>query len=54
MQSPYDKRLKTHKLSGQLRELWSFSITYDIRVIFFFAGDDRAVFVDIGDHDAVY
>lgn len=51
---PFDQRLKTHKLSGQLKDLWSFSVTYDIRVVFFFTDDQRAVFVDIGDHDAVY
>ncbi len=53
-ENPYDQRLRTHKLSGQLRELWSFSITYDIRVVFYFAEQDKAVFVDIGDHDTVY
>ncbi len=51
---PYDKRLRTHKLTGKLRELWSFSVTYDVRVVFFFAESDKAVFVDIGDHDSVY
>ncbi len=51
---PYDKRLRTHKLAGKLHNLWSFSLTYEIRVVFFFATSDKAVFVDIGDHDAVY
>lgn len=51
---PFDPRLRTHKLSGELDDLWSFSITFDIRVIFYFAGEDRAVFIDIGSHDEVY
>ena len=34
--NPFDSKLRTHKLSGKLKELWSFSIEYDIRVIFFF------------------
>jgi len=51
---PYDERLRTHKLSGKLKDLWSFSVTYDIRVIFHFADEQRAVFVDIGRHDEVY
>ncbi len=51
---PYDPRLKTHKLSGKLKDLWSFTVDYDERVLFYFTEDDRAVFVDIGSHDEVY
>jgi addiction module RelE/StbE family toxin len=51
---PFDKSLKTHKLSGNLKDLWSFSIEFDIRIIFFFTNDNKAVFVDIGKHDEVY
>jgi mRNA-degrading endonuclease YafQ of YafQ-DinJ toxin-antitoxin module len=47
---PFDPSLKTHKLSGKLREFWSFSIAYDERVL----EDEKAVFVDIGSHDEVY
>lgn len=50
----FDDRLKTHKLSGRLKDLWSFSIEYDVRVIFYFAEEDKAVFVDIGKHEEVY
>ncbi|MBW4572555.1 MAG: type II toxin-antitoxin system YafQ family toxin [Tolypothrix carrinoi HA7290-LM1] len=51
---PFDQSLKTHKLSGKLKELWSFSIEYDQRVLFYFTDDGNAVFVDIGNHDEVY
>lgn len=51
---PFDQSLRTHKLSGKLNELWSFSIDYDERVIFYFTDDGNAVFVDIGSHDEVY
>ncbi len=51
---PFDQSLKTHKLSGKLKELWSFSVEYDERVLFYFAEDGNAVFVDIGSHDEVY
>lgn len=52
---PYNRALKTHKLSGNLSDLWSFSVEYDVRVIFYFLEDDeKAVFVDIGRHDDVY
>ena len=52
---PFDNRLYTHKLSGKLKDLWSFRINRDVRVVFFFfAGFDNAVFVDIGGHNEVY
>jgi mRNA-degrading endonuclease YafQ of YafQ-DinJ toxin-antitoxin module len=51
---PFDQRLRTHKLSGRLKELWSFSIGYDLRIVFSFLEGDRALFVDIGTHDEVY
>lgn len=55
IQDPFHPLLKTHKLSGNLKNLWSFSVTYDIRVIFFFEDNNtKAIFIDIGSHDEVY
>jgi addiction module RelE/StbE family toxin len=54
MKSPFDRTLRTHKLSGKLQDLWSFSIGYDLRVVFYFVEENRVVFVDIGKHDEVY
>ena len=53
---PFGAKLKTHKLSGKLKDLWSFSIEYDHRVVFYFSKDKpkKAVFIDIGNHDEVY
>jgi mRNA-degrading endonuclease YafQ of YafQ-DinJ toxin-antitoxin module len=51
---PFHPSLKTHKLSGKLKEYWSFSVDYDARVLFYFTDDEKAVFVDIGSHDEVY
>jgi mRNA-degrading endonuclease YafQ of YafQ-DinJ toxin-antitoxin module len=51
---PFDSSLKTHKLSGKLKNCWSFSVDYDARVLFYFTEDDKAVFVDFGSHDEVY
>jgi mRNA-degrading endonuclease YafQ of YafQ-DinJ toxin-antitoxin module len=51
---PFDSSLKTHKLSGKLKELWSFSVGYDERVLFYFTEDGKATFVDIGSHEEVY
>lgn len=52
--SSFEKSLKTHKLSGKLKDLWSFSIEYDVRVIFYFAEEDKAIFINIGTHDVAY
>lgn len=52
---PHDPRLRTHKLSGDLAGYWSFTVDYDLRVVFQFAeGKRKAVFGDIGKHDEVY
>jgi mRNA-degrading endonuclease YafQ of YafQ-DinJ toxin-antitoxin module len=53
---PFDSRLRTHKLSGKLNGMWSFSLDYNLRVVFFFTEEKpkQAVFVDIGNHDQVY
>ncbi len=51
---PFHPSLKTHKLSGNLDGYWSFSIEYNLRVIFYFNEDNNAVFADIGTHDEVY
>jgi len=51
---PFDPQLRTHKLSGRLSDLWSFSVEYDLRIIFYFSSQDKAVLIDIGTHDEVY
>jgi addiction module RelE/StbE family toxin len=53
-ENPFDERLRTHKLSGLLKDYWSFTIEYDARVVFYFVESDKAEFVDIGKHDEVY
>jgi mRNA-degrading endonuclease YafQ of YafQ-DinJ toxin-antitoxin module len=37
-----------------MKNMWSFSVEYDARVIFYFSDEGKAVFVDIGTHDEVY
>ena len=48
--------LKTHTLSGVLKGLWSFRITYEHRLVFDFVGESRTqvVLIDIGSHEEVY
>lgn len=51
---PYHPSLETHKLKDKLSGYLSFSIEYDLRIIFFFASTSEVVFVNIGSHDEVY
>lgn len=51
---PFHPQLRTHKLSGTLKDLWSFSIEYDLRVIFHFTDANNVVFENIGSHNEVY
>ncbi|HKG67584.1 MAG TPA: type II toxin-antitoxin system mRNA interferase toxin, RelE/StbE family, partial [Segetibacter sp.] len=46
--------LKLHKLSGTLKDHWSFSIEYDLRIIFRYTNDSNILFIDIGNHNEVY
>jgi addiction module RelE/StbE family toxin len=52
--NPFDPALKTHKLSGDKKELWSFTVQYDMRIIFGFETDKIAIIINIGTHDEVY
>lgn len=46
----FDQRLKTHKLKGRHRDLWSFSITHKHRIVFKFLAPNIVYFIDVGDH----
>lgn len=46
--------LKDHQLKGGKIKYRSFSITGDIRVIYYFQSENIAIFVDIGSHNQVY
>lgn len=48
---PFDPRLKTHKLKGKLKGLWSFSLTFQHRVLFEFVNKNEVLFFDIGGHE---
>ena len=51
--NPFDKRLKTHKLTGKFENLWSFSVDYDCRITFEFKSEKAVIFHAIGGH-AIY
>ena len=49
----FDKRLYTHRLSGQLKKYYSARVTFTLRILFYF--DTEYIYlIDIGDHDNVY
>ena len=48
--NPFNTRLKTHKLHGQLEEFWAFSVDYRFRIIFKFLGEKKVRFYAVGDH----
>ncbi len=54
LNDPYHAKLHTHKLSGKLKDLWSFTVEYDIRVVFHFLSEHEVLLEDIGTHDEVY
>jgi addiction module RelE/StbE family toxin len=49
-ENPFNVILKTHKLSGRLDGLWSFSVDHDCRIIFEFHSEKVIVFHAIGGH----
>jgi len=52
--NPFSPALKTHKLSGRLKNYWAFSINYSYRVTFRFIDDNNVLLIEIGTHDEVY
>ena len=49
--NPFDPKLKTHKLSGTMKEYWAFSISYHYRIGFTFISGDLVRFHAIGTHN---
>lgn len=53
LNNPFDPRLKTHKLRGDLKDSYSFSVSYHWRIVFHFEKSDIVVVDAIGTH-AIY
>ena len=49
--SPFDARLRTHKLSGRLSGFYAFWIKYKIRIILKFENNEAVRFHEVGDHN---
>lgn len=50
---PQDPLLRTHKLKGELRDYWAFSVDDDLHVVSRWNESD-AFLVNLGSHDEVY
>lgn len=49
----FSLNLKTHKLSGYLKDCFTSRITYNYRIVFI-VDEDELCFIDIGSHNEVY
>jgi len=45
------KNLKVHKLHGALKDRYSFSVNYKIRIVFRYLSSNEVALFDLGDHD---
>jgi len=48
--NPFDPMVKTHKLTGKLKDYWSFSVNSKYRIIFEFVKEDIVWFHSVGSH----
>ena len=51
---PFHPSLNAHKLHGEEKDAWAFSIDQKYRIKFLFLNDNSVLFLDIGTHDNVY
>jgi addiction module RelE/StbE family toxin len=50
-ESTNHKQLKVHKLRGQFKNCYSFSVSYDNRVVFSYDVKKRVYLLAVGSHD---
>ena len=50
-QDAFHPSLKTHKLGGELKETWAYSVNKHYRVHFYFVDDHTVMYVSIGTHE---
>lgn len=48
---PTNETLKIHVLHGRFKGSYSFSVSYEYRIIFDYDGKYRIILLDFGDHD---
>lgn len=52
--NPFDSRLGTHKLHGEKRDEWAYSVDYSYRIVFIFLENNAVLYLNIGTHDELY
>ncbi len=53
LQDPFHPELKTHKLSGKLKNEWAVRLTYEYRILF--VVEENTVFLtNVGSHEDIY
>lgn len=52
--NPFHPSLHTEKLSPKFKDVWSFRIDKNYRIIFRFVENDTVLFLNIGSHDYIY
>jgi len=50
-EDPFLPYFDTHKLHGEKKEEWAFSVDYSYRISFIFVDEATILFTDIGTHD---
>ncbi len=50
--NPHHPSLQLHKLKGDLKNVWSISVTISFRLLF--VEDNDRYFFDMGEHDEIY
>jgi len=54
MDNPNNEILKNHRLGGGMKNLYSFSINGDCRIVYKIISNNLVEFIDIGTHNQVY
>lgn len=49
--NPFDRRLHTHKLKGELAGAWAYAVNRNYRVLFRFINGSEVIYYDIGTHE---
>ena len=50
-EDPTKPSFRAHKLSSELKGVWSFSVNYSYRILFEYVDKQTVVLLTIGDHD---
>ncbi len=53
-QNPFHPSLHTEKLEPKGKQVWSFRIDQNYRIVFRFISGDTALFLSVGSHDWIY